>query len=272
MILRCYAKINLFLRVRGRRSDGFHDLDTLFQEIDWHDELTWLPAQRPLKLRTDHTGLEQTPDTENLVWRAAQAFTQATGLQVGGHVTLHKRIPVGGGLGGGSSNAAAMLSAVNKHFNHPLNQAQLHEVALGLGSDVPFFLQGGCQRAGGRGERLVRHALPSDTPTTGVLILPPFGVPTGPVFGALRPDETGNDLEPQLGENDLLNAAFRVQPQLELLWQLLKPHAQGTFFMSGSGSTLVSLGEAETSKLADEARINGCLVQPFRFLRSRNGT
>lgn len=172
------AKLNLFLAVTGRRADGFHDLVSLVTPVEWGDTLT-VAAAVDFSLTCDDPTLPC--DETNLVLRAARAFAAASGWRGGGQFSLVKRIPVGAGLGGGSSNAAAALRALNTLAGNPLEPAALSAVAAQVGSDCALFLHGGPVVMRGRGERVEDVAA---TPTARlhgrrVLIFKPgFGIST----------------------------------------------------------------------------------------------
>ena len=178
------AKVNLLLRVLGRRPDGFHDLDTLFQAVDLCDEV--LVERRGSGIELSVEGADLGPATENLAYRAARTFLEAEGARtaVGVEVRLRKRIPAGAGLGGGSSDAAAVLRCLNRLAARPLPRSTLDEIGAYLGSDVPFFL-GGAALARGRGRGELLEALPALPVRHLVLVLPPVHVPTGAAYGAL---------------------------------------------------------------------------------------
>lgn len=180
------AKVNLWLRVLRRRTDGFHELDTLFQAVDLCDqvEVTRAPGGR-VRLGVD--GAELGPVRENLAYRAALAFLDAVGPAAGSdgvRIRLVKRIPAGAGLGGGSSDAAAVLRCMNTLWARPVAAEVLAEVGASLGSDVPFFL-GGAALARGRGRGEALEELPPLPPGHLVLVLPPVHVATGAAYGAL---------------------------------------------------------------------------------------
>jgi 4-diphosphocytidyl-2-C-methyl-D-erythritol kinase len=182
-----YAKINLTLDVLGKRSDGYHELATIMQTIDLADTLCLtttsdgsvrMICSRP-ELSNEH----------NLAVQAVQALRQRCSLQQGVIVELHKRIPVAAGLGGGSSNAAAVLLALQQWWHLPLSSADMLNIAASLGSDVPFFLQGGMAFCEGRGERIT--ALEPHWPASMrwlLLLKPPTSVSTATVFRRLSPD------------------------------------------------------------------------------------
>ncbi len=250
---RCYAKINLYLKILGRRGDGYHQLDTLFQEINLGETLSWHREAGAFRLTV--IGADAGPVEQNLITRAVRAFEAASGVVVTGRFCLTKQIPIGGGLGGGSANAAQTLLLLNEHFGAPLTAARLAELALTLGADVPFFLVGGTCRAGGVGE--VLEPVTCDLPWPGgFLIFPSFGVPTGPVFRALAApayDAAVTRPTPRLGENDLWAPAVALFPELARLAEAWPRGADEPLFMTGSGSTLVHLcagGGDETARRA----------------------
>jgi 4-diphosphocytidyl-2-C-methyl-D-erythritol kinase len=171
------AKLNLFLHVTRRRADGYHELQTLFQLIDLCDTLTISVREDGLIERTTGaTGVEPEAD---LAVRAARALKGATGTPRGATIGLRKRIPVGGGLGGGSSDAATVLLALNELWACGLSLAELSALGLALGADVPVFIQGSSAWAEGIGERLTPVTLP---PRWYVIIFPGVGVSTREVF------------------------------------------------------------------------------------------
>lgn len=271
---RCFAKINLYLKILGRRDDGYHQLDTLFQEINLSETLHWLCDDGPFRLEI--VGADAGPLEQNLITRAVRAFEAASGVVVGGRFCLNKQIPIGGGLGGGSANAAQTLLLLNQHFGSPLTATHLAELALALGADVPFFLMGGTCRAGGVGEVLepVTCALPWPG---GFLIFPPFGVPTGPVFRALAApvyDAALDRPSPRLGENDLWAPAASLFPELARLAEAWPRGADEPLFMTGSGSTLVHLcaGGGDDSARRAVLKAFGARCVPFSWQkRKENG-
>jgi len=179
------AKLNLFLHVTGRRGDGYHDLQTVFQLIDLADEIQ-------IEVRLDgviqrQAGPEGVPPEADLVVRAARALQAASGSALGATLSVTKRIPMGGGLGGGSSDAATVLVALNRLWNCGLNEDELAAIGVDLGSDVPVFVRGRSAWAEGRGERLVPLALPE---RCFVVLHPRVHVPTAALFQA--PELTRN--------------------------------------------------------------------------------
>jgi 4-diphosphocytidyl-2-C-methyl-D-erythritol kinase len=254
MHVRSYAKINWALRVTGRRPDGFHDLETLFQTISLHDDLSFEPSDR-LTLTCDDPAI---PTGEsNLVLRAARALNAPPAS-----IRLAKRIPAGGGLGGGSSNAAATLVALDEMFGLETPPGKLHEIALALGSDVPFFLVGGTAHATGRGELLTPMPPLPSIPL--LLVLPNERVATVKAFRAIRgySKPIGVDRYRALCANDFLGVVsdltndfeepvFARLPQLRELKQRVLRAGAAWAAMSGSGSTIV--GAFRSDRERDEA-------------------
>jgi 4-diphosphocytidyl-2-C-methyl-D-erythritol kinase len=233
---RSYAKINWSLRVTGKRGDGFHDLETIFQTISLHDTLTFTPSDR--LVLTCHDPAIPTDDT-NLVLRAARALGAPPVM-----IHLEKRIPAGGGLGGGSSNAATTLVALSEMFPSQLTtKAPLAEIALSLGSDVPFFLTGGTAYAMGRGEVLT--PLPPIPGIALLLLMPEERVMTKEAFAGLRrfSPPVGIERARRLLPGDLINdfeaSVFAALPRLAQLKRRLYEEGAAWAGMSGSGSTIV---------------------------------
>lgn len=250
MDVRSYAKINWSLRITGRRDDGFHDLETLFQTISLHDELTFRDSDR-MTLTCDDATIPA--DETNLVLRAARAVDAPPTA-----IELRKRIPAGGGLGGGSSNAAATLRALGG------GRGDLAPIALSLGSDVPFFLVGGTAYATGRGELLT--PLPSRAGVPLLLVLPRERVLTKEAFARVtrysRP--LGVEAHTQGFDaftNDFEEPVFAILPQLRALKERL--YAAGATYaaMSGSGSTLFGAFESAAARDAAAALFGDVRVE-----------
>jgi 4-diphosphocytidyl-2-C-methyl-D-erythritol kinase len=275
------AKLNLFLRIVGRREDGFHELETVFQSIDLADELTFAPADE-LQLTGGSDAALQGPD--NLVWRAAAALREAAGCVRGASIHLQKQIPVGAGLGGGSSDAAATLAALHRLWELDLSRERLAELAAALGSDVPFFLHGGTMLGRGRGEIL--EPFPHPSFLTFVLVQPPFPVATARAYALYRPAPCGAPtleafrrawasgdpecLAPLL-RNDLEAGVFGEWPELAVLREeLLAAGAVGAR-MTGSGSVIFGLArDAEHARqIAERMMRPGLWVRVARAIDSQ---
>lgn len=269
-----HAKTNLFIEVPEKRPDGFHELDTVFVELEVADVIH---ARSTETLSLIVLGDAEVPTgPENLVWRAAEALRRHAGRpDLGAELRVEKSIPVGGGLGGGSSNAAATLQLLDAEWELNTPPEDLHHIATSLGSDVPFFLRGGLQRGRGRGERLEPLA-PLPSPLHVVLVFPEFGCPTQEVYRSLAPflpDEprcpdlliralASGDAH-QVGRrlfNRLEPAATASFPQLTRIREdLLKRPAVLGCVLSGSGSTFVCLtaDAASASDLASDLERSG---------------
>ncbi len=211
MHIKAYAKLNLTLDILGRREDGYHDLQMVMQSVDLCDELIVTPAQGKGRLTTSLSYLPA--DGRNLAKKAARTFRERTGADL--HVDIHiqKRIPISAGLGGGSSDAAAVLRAMNELAGTGLDAAKLAELGALVGSDVPYCVWGGTMLAEGRGERLT--PLPAMPPCHVVVCKPGFSIATPQLFAAadaahirFRPDTAG--VLEALEQGDLPGIARRL--------------------------------------------------------------
>lgn len=243
-----HAKINWSLRVTGRRNDGYHDLETIFQTITLHDVLTFTESDR-LSLTCDDPTIP-TGGT-NLVIRAARALGSPPVA-----IELQKRIPAGGGLGGGSSNAAATLTALSKMFGIA---KPLHDLALSLGSDVPFFLLGGTAYATGRGEVLT--PLPPLRGIPLLLLLPEERVMTAEAFRMLRRFSPPAGVRGEL-VNDFEEPVFERLPRLRRLKERLYAGGAAWAGMSGSGSTIVGAFRSPAARDAARGAFRDVRAEP----------
>lgn len=260
------AKVNLGLRVGPRRADGYHQIESVFAPLDLADrlQLRVREAPEPEVALSLHDAAPDVPaDERNLAVRAARAFLQAAGLALRVEIDLVKRIPSGAGLGGGSSDAGAVLRLLAEAHPGALAAGALAELALGLGADVPWFLDPRPARVGGVGERIAPLAgLPR---LTLLLVNPGTALPTAEVYRALDalrapepggrsdaghsgsssdapapPDWTGADLAAQL-RNDLEPAAVRLCPEIRRLRERLLALGPRAVALSGSGPTLYAV-------------------------------
>ena len=246
------AKLNLFLHVVGRRDDGHHLLQSAFMLIDWCDTLHFERRAGGAVTRED---LGAPLPVADLITRAARALQQASGCADGVHIAVHKRIPAQAGMGGGSSDAASTLLALNRLWRLGLSRADLERIGLALGADVPFFLQGGHAWVEGVGERLRPLALPA---ARFLVLKPPAGLDTGTIFRApdLKRDQeaailSGFAADPYgFGHNDLQPVAERLCPQVaEGIGQLSRLGLSGR--MTGSGSAVFAkVPQARAAELA----------------------
>ena len=263
------AKINLGLEIIGRREDGYHDLVTLFQSIALYDKIIF-------KIREDGKILlsgndPQIPwDQNNLVFRAVEVLRKRTGTKHGVEIFVEKNIPPGRGLGGGSSNAAVTLLALNQLWETGLGRLPLTSVAAEIGSDVPFFLTGGLCLGLGRGEQI--KSLPEQRKWWVLLVLPDFSVSTALAYqeyDRLGLSLTSTDKESKIIQfletkdisliryfkNDLEAVALRIYPQLAEIKQEIKRSGAELSLMSGSGSALFGLFFEEPEARSAAARL-----------------
>ncbi len=272
----CPAKVNLYLKVVGRRPDGYHDLITIMQPLTLADrlELHFATEGGEVLLSCQHPELPTSAD--NLAVKAALLFRERTGQRFGLHLKLTKNIPVAAGLGGGSSDAAAVLQGLNQLCGRPLAPAQLYDLARQLGADVPFFLLGGPALATGIGDRLQPLALP---PHWLVLANPGFAVATGWVYRQLQPPFAPAPPRPLAYwqhtpaafwlHNDLEEVVIRHYPGIRRLQEtLVRLGAQATL-MTGSGPTVFGLfrdGESAATAAACLRRETGWWAVPAQGL------
>lgn len=253
LIVRPHAKINLGLRILGVRSDGYHEIRTRFQTVDLRDEMEISLSPREIELRVE--GARLAGDRSNLVVRAAEALREAGRGLPGARIRLVKAIPLAAGLGGGSSDAAAALLALERLWGLELDPGELRRIATRLGADVPFFLQGGTAVGNGRGDEI--RPLP-DLPPYGIcLILAPFESSTAEVYrrwdllppvSRSRVPARDPDLQDLSGaesretvHNDLQDVVFAAHPELRHFRELLYDAGAVAASVSGSGPSLFGL-------------------------------
>lgn len=263
------AKLNLHLRVGPPGPDGFHPLHSWMVTTDLHDRLRFTPAEELSLCCSDET---LPIDGRNLVLRAALRLREESGLpRLGARIELEKRIPSGGGLGGGSSDAAATLLALDALWSLGFDRARLARVAADLGSDVTFFLFAPSADCRGRGQ--VVRPLPPPTPRSAVLLLPGMAMSTPRVYQRLDELRRGSSAElddsarlddwasldassllPRL-RNDLEPAAFSLVPSLAELRDSAERLLRRPVRMSGSGSTLFTLYDTPEQAVEDARQV-----------------
>lgn len=237
------AKINLFLHVVGRRADGYHLLQTAFRLLDWGDTLDFaLRADGAIRRMNYVPGV---PAEDDLVIRAARLLQQTTGTRLGADITLHKVLPMGGGIGGGSSDAATTLIALNRLWGTRLGRDELQALGLRLGADVPVFVFGRDAFAEGVGEALQPLALPT---AWYVVVFPQVGVPTAEIFRA--PELTRDspvikiaDFVTSTTRNDLQPVACSKFPEVKRVIDWLTQYAPAR--MTGSGACVFAEAASE---------------------------
>ena len=243
------AKLNLFLHITGRRPDGYHDLQTLFQILDWGDDLYLLVNDGGDISRA--SDIEGVPEERDICMRAAHLLKARTGVKQGVQIDLLKRIPVGAGLGGGSSDAATVLCALNELWACGLTRPELAGLGLELGADVPVFIYGHSALGEGRGEKLQNVSLGQ---RNYLLVFPDINISTADVFRqpSLKRNSTPVDLERhglQPGRNDCESVIYLMYPQLKNVVRDLSEWGQP--HMSGTGSTFfLSFDDKKAAKRA----------------------
>ncbi|OQP99968.1 4-(cytidine 5'-diphospho)-2-C-methyl-D-erythritol kinase [Vibrio campbellii] len=250
------AKLNLFLYINGRTENGYHELQTLFQFVDHGDELT-IQANDSGEI-TISPEIEGVPLKDNLIWKAATALQRFANCSYGAHINLHKILPMGGGIGGGSSNAATALVALNYLWQTNLSDDELAEIGLALGADVPVFVRGFAAFAEGVGEKL-SPAHPDEK--WYLVVRPNVSIATADIFG--HPDLTRNtpkrDLETLLNTpsvNDCEKIVRMLYPEVDKQLSWLLQYAPSR--LTGTGSCVFaefsSKSEAETilAQLSDK--------------------
>lgn len=268
LAVKAYAKINLGLEIIGRRDDGFHELVTVLQTVSLYDEIAVVPGDA-LTLRCDRKGMG---GERNLVWKAADLLQRESGTEQGAVIDLVKTIPVAAGLGGGSSDAAVALRSLNELWELGLDAPRLAELASHLGSDVPFFLQGGTALGTGRGEIL--EPLPTPEGQWLVIVSPDIRLPgkTPALYGRLDADDfTDGSATLKLAdalrsgqalpEECMVNAFERVAddafPGLDRHRAVMLKAGAEHVHLSGSGPSLFALVRNESGGVALRRRLGG---------------
>lgn len=266
---RAYAKVNLTLEVLGRRDDGYHEIASLVHTISLADDLHFELADT---IHCAVEGLELESDA-NLVVQAARQLATATRISAGASIALRKRIPAAAGLGGGSSDAATTLVALDRLWGAGLSRASILALAAELGSDVPYFVRGGCALMRGRGERLA--ALPPVRGQWLALLVPRHAVPakTASLYSALTSadfstgeatrrlaDRLASRHPTQLADALLANTFARpaqaVFPGLAALWRSAEAATRRRFHLSGAGPALFALAPSATEARLAVARLS----------------
>jgi 4-diphosphocytidyl-2-C-methyl-D-erythritol kinase len=245
--VRALAKVNLMLRLIGRRPDGYHEVRTVLQSLALHDALTFTTTRGPLRIETDDP--ECPVDRANLVWGAAERLWRAAGrpgAPRGVTIRIEKRIPARAGLGGGSSDAAAAVRALAAVWRVKAGERELCAVAASLGADVPFFLEGGTVLGTGRGDLLWPLA---DAPKAWVvLVVPGFGVTTAAAYawwdrrrGSRARQRASEAWYGAEGGNDLQAPVIQHHPEIGRMVRALGGFGARAAAMSGSGSAVFGL-------------------------------
>jgi len=275
-LIKSYAKVNLGLKILDLLPDNYHSIFTIMQEIDLYDTIQ-IKKNNSYKLTIECQGSVQVPnDKNNLCIKAAQLIFKNYHINHGLNISLVKNIPTNAGLGGGSSNAAAILCALNDIFSLNIHNNELHELAFKLGCDIPFFINGGVQISEGKGEKLTKINLDL-TNYTFLLVYPNFNVSTKWAYSffknnlpktfdcnKFRSFQDGLDWE--LFENDFENIIKSTYPEVVEIRKILESQSSLFVSLSGSGSTMFGVFDnclkANFANQALKAYTNYHIVQP----------
>jgi 4-diphosphocytidyl-2-C-methyl-D-erythritol kinase len=263
-----FAKINLTLRVLGRRTDGYHEIETVFQTVTLHDRLTFAARDDDrIELACDAPGVPC--DETNLVHRAALALRRRYGTNRGARIDLEKKIPAGGGLGGGSSNAAVALVGLARLWEIETDQRALAQIGATLGADVPFLLTGGTALGMGLGTDI--HALPDLPPKQLLIVTPPIEVSTAAAYKSLNAHALTKAVAPAnlavsraqaeisgfsyvTLKNDFEPVVYGLHPEIERARDALMAAGASGALLSGSGASVFGL--FENAEERDGARVS----------------
>jgi 4-diphosphocytidyl-2-C-methyl-D-erythritol kinase len=253
-----YAKINLGLYIKGKREDGFHSIESIFQTISLKDSLYFKLEGKEISITFDNPKLPEGPS--NIIYKAASLFKDKKGKNLGVKIKVEKKIPIGAGLGGGSSNAAVTLLTLNRLLEYPKNTKELLEYAENLGSDVPFFLKGGTAIVSGRGEKI--DWVNDIPPLNFLLAIPSFSILTKDAYewwdNHKKQDLTNQDLslilqKMQEGkreifgklENSFCEVVVEKYPQLKNVMKNLERLKPIKVILSGSGPAIYAIFGSE---------------------------
>ena len=270
MIVKSYAKINSLLYVLGKRDDGYHELISLMHKIDLYD---WISIKKTSYGLSVKTNIENLNNERNLAFKAAKLFFERSGIEPQVAIEIEKHIPLGGGLGGGSSNAGYVLRALNELFDYPFGEKELFSIAGLVGSDVPFFLVDGSAIVRGRGDKVEKIGCCTENFQV-FLVIPNFSISTAHVFKrlVLTNQKRVNKMALTVGgECNIKDIATRLHNDLEevvlsefALLKRIKERLVETFgcgLVSGSGSTVFSIIGSEVAR---EGRLRDfCLSEGF---------
>ncbi|HHT9125652.1 MAG TPA: 4-(cytidine 5'-diphospho)-2-C-methyl-D-erythritol kinase [Candidatus Brocadiia bacterium] len=264
------AKVNLFLEVFGKRYDGYHEIETVMQEIDLVDDIVIEEKEKGIEITCTNPRIP--PGKDNIVWKATELMQKETGINKGVSIHLFKRIPISAGLGGGSSDAAATLKGLNKLWKVGLNENELMRLASMLGSDVPFFIKGNTAICRGRGE--IVTPVPISTYFSYVLLYPDIEISTASIYQNLKIDLTkavkdvrflleilknGNaESVGKLLYNRLEEVALRLYPDLHRIKEALRVYNFCGLLLSGSGSAIYGLCRRQSDAEEIKNQLDKC--------------
>tara|TARA_Y100001970_G_scaffold136311_1_gene167743 strand:- start:50 stop:880 length:831 start_codon:yes stop_codon:yes gene_type:complete len=249
MQFKSYSKINLGLNILNKRSDDFHNIQSLFIEIDFSDYISFIPNDKfDLKI----IGNNKINPKKNTIIDAINGLSKISNLNLTHKIEINKNIPIGAGLGGGSSNAACVLKAINKIYKLNKSDQELKKIGLQIGSDVPFFINGGIQHVTGRGEILKSVKFGQIKNKKILLVFPPFSISTKWAYNNLKKTFANNSNSPKfrpltkkvdwsLFENDFENVVKSTYPEILDIKNALLNNGAIYSGLSGSGSTMFGI-------------------------------
>lgn len=258
--LKSFCKVNLFLKVISKRKDGFHNIFSYLMPVSLYDEIIFEEIDKgKFEVETINADIKK---EENLVYKAGMVLKGYAKNDKGIRIKIIKNVPLGSGLGGGSSNCALALNFLNKYWECNLKKADLIKIASKLGSDVPFFIEGVPAFVSGKGEKILKKDINLKLPEEIVLFIPPFSIPTKEVYKKydfikknspkFKKDEFLKTLSFRSLKNDLQVAAFEVQPLLKEIYAKINETKPSFLILSGSGSAF--WGFYKDKKREEEAK------------------
>ncbi len=262
IILKSYAKVNIGLQVLNQRPDGYHNLHTIFQELDFHDTVTLTKIENGCELKSNNKSFPL--DTSNTCHKAYTILQQEFPGLGGVQIHVDKKIPQGAGLGGGSSNGAAVLKGLNQLYEMDLSDNYLEQLAVEIGADVPFFIRGKCQLGEGIGEKLT--AIEKQLSYTILLVIPSVSISTSWAYESLKNglDTNGkkanfadlfrrNIIPFELFKNDFERIVIPAHPKIGKIKDALIENGARYASLSGSGSTVFGMFDEDTAASAAES-------------------
>ena len=256
--IKSFAKINLGLKVLNKRDDDFHNINSIFIQIDLHDILNFIPSKK-FSIECDNNHIPT--NHHNTIYKAYNILDDIYSFNNHYTILLNKKIPIESGLGGGSSNAAATLMMLNKIHNLNLNVEQLMEIGIKIGSDVPFFIKGGCKLVSGRGEIINKYNAPNLKTLSFLLFFPKFSISTSWAYKKIknnlddRLDSTkfpalDEVVDWKLFENSFEKVVGSAYPEILEIKELIMNTGALYSSLSGSGSTMFGVYKKEFIKEA----------------------
>lgn len=242
LTINSYAKINLFLDVLSKRTDGFHEIRTIFSEISLSDTLNFILTKNiGVKILTNKYFVSS---ENNLIYKVAIFIKKKYNVRDSVEISLQKNIPISAGLGGGSSNAAVTIKALSEIWDLKLSQAEKHEIAAEFGSDINFFLTGGCALGEGRGE--IVKPLDDIQMDNIFLVKPNFGISSSTAYGAVKISRENQNWQNLVKSsqtrycfNKLQEGITELYPEIKMIIEFLEANGAEKAILSGSGSTVI---------------------------------